>query len=164
MYSGEERAYGLKGSASHSSALSRSWKSQVREELRTFLNAQTILSNPFLPWSMEGRRSLISTTIEETHQPKFGLEHLALPTISALHMLSTSVLDGFSDKSTSLVIFLGKVEAKDTYNHNQLRVKECSRERVPSLREYISSMPGRPSESIKMFPESGVWSELIGHP
>ena len=36
-------------SASRSSAASRSWKSQVREELRTFLNAQTILSKPFLP-------------------------------------------------------------------------------------------------------------------
>lgn len=113
---------------------------------------------------MEGRRRLISTTIEETHQPNFGLEHLPLPTISAFYMLSTPVLDGISDKTTSLVIFLGKVEAKDTYNHNQLRVRECLRERVPSLREYMSSMPGRPSESIKMFPESGVWSELIEHP
>ena len=107
---------------------------------------------------------MISTTIEEIYQPKFGLDRLALPTISALYMLPTSVLDGFSDKATSLVIFFGKVEAKDTYRHNQFRVRECSRERVPSLREYLSSMPGRPSESIKMFPESGVWGELIEQP
>ena len=113
---------------------------------------------------MEGSRRLISTTIEETHQPKFGLEHLALFTISALYMLPTSVLDGVSGKATSLVIFLGKVEAKNTYRHNQLRVRDCSRERIPSLREYLSSMPGRPSESIKMFPESAVWSKLIDQP
>lgn len=41
----------------------KSWKSQVRERVSMFLEAQTRRSNPFLPWSMEGVRRLSSTSI-----------------------------------------------------------------------------------------------------
>ena len=39
----------------------KSWKSQVTERLRTFLNAHTILSKPFFPCNIDGDLRLIST-------------------------------------------------------------------------------------------------------
>lgn len=41
----------------------RSQNSQATDSVRTFLNAQAIRSNPFLPWSMDGSRKLSSTTV-----------------------------------------------------------------------------------------------------
>jgi hypothetical protein len=42
---------------------SRSQKSQARDRFNTLLKAHSILSNPFLPWSIEGRRKLSSITV-----------------------------------------------------------------------------------------------------
>lgn len=45
-------------------------------------------------------------------------------------MLPTSVLSGFSDKATSLIILLGKVKAKNTYSHTQLRVRQWLKRKI----------------------------------
>lgn len=42
---------------------SRSQKSQAKDWFNTFVKAHMILSNPFLPWSIEGRRKLSSITV-----------------------------------------------------------------------------------------------------
>ena len=46
----------------------KSQKSHVTGVARTFLNAYTILSKPFLPCSIDGRRRLISTTIKRVSE------------------------------------------------------------------------------------------------
>lgn len=54
--------------------LSRSTKSQAREWLRTSVKARIILSNPFLPDTMEGRRR--SSSIAGLSQSKYRHEKL----------------------------------------------------------------------------------------
>ena len=97
----------------------KSWNSQVRELVRTFLKAQIIRSNPFLPWSMEGWRRLSSIAVGFSWISLWaildeGLGGRGLGTVSSFQVLSSAVSDWFACKAGSFVDFFGEFEAEDS--------------------------------------------------
>ena len=139
-----------------------SQNNQDSEVLSTFLHAQTIRSNPFLPWTIDGCLRFISTTrkvsnsFHEAHQ-----DQSARHTVSGLQVLPSTILRRSSNKTCSLIGFFEKIKPQDTYlpsAHIAEKTSDLGSEEkilvhvLPSYRENTESVPGRPSDSIMIFP------------
>lgn len=135
---------------------------QDSEVLRTFLHAQTIRSNPLLPWTMDGCLRFISTTINFSNSFHEARQDQSLcHTVSGFQVLPSTVLSQLSNKACSLIDFFEKIKPQDTYLVSAYiteKTSELSFEEqipvhiLPSYRENTESVPGRPSESIMIFP------------